>query len=120
MSFAVERNVRQARRILEVRADAVEAAAQVSWQASLDLAIAQVDLHPERGVEAVPQRLLAGLRTCGERRHLCLDQVCQERACATARPYPLRPRQNTNAASGASTACIVAIEYRSFISSLNT
>src|SRR5688572_403167 len=72
MSFAVERNVRQARRILKVRADAVEAAAQVGWQASLDLAIAQVDLHAERSVEAVPQGLLAGLRTCGERRHLCL------------------------------------------------
>src|SRR5688572_2825362 len=70
MSFAVERNVRQARRILKVRADAVEAAAQIRWQASLDLAIAQVDLHPERIVEAVPQRLAAGLRTCGERRHM--------------------------------------------------
>ena len=56
-------------------ADAVEAAAQVRWQASLDLAVAQVDLHPERSVEAVPQRLAAGLRTCGERRHLCLVSV---------------------------------------------
>src|SRR6187402_3697155 len=72
MSFAVERNVRQARRILKIRADAVEAAAQVRWQAPVDLAVAQVDLHPERSVETVPQRLPAGLRTCGDRRHLCL------------------------------------------------
>ena len=47
MTFAVERDVRQARRVLEIGAHAVKTAAQVGRDPALDFAVAQVAFHAE-------------------------------------------------------------------------
>ena len=93
MPFAVERDVRQARRILEVRTDAVEAAAQVRRDPALDLAIAQVDFHPKRRVEPLQRRLPAWLRTCRESRHLRRPSRLKSASCVRG-PPPGRIRRD--------------------------
>jgi hypothetical protein len=59
MTFPVERDIRQPWPVLEVGADAIEAATQIGWDPSLDLAVAQVDFHPEGCAKARERRLNA-------------------------------------------------------------